>query len=87
VRAAWGSIWRYFGMKEANKVGLWLISLDLKEKMGILRCSHSTKEIVISALSLITQINGQDVIISPVKTSGTIKALKRSWKDQEVEIK
>ena len=80
LRAVWGSIWRYFGMKEANKVGLWLISLDFKDNVGILRCSHPTKEIVISSLSLIKQINRCDVIISPMKTSGTIKALKNEEK-------
>ena len=76
LNSIWNSIWSYFGMKEANKIGLWLLELDLKENFGILRCSHSTKEVLISALSLIKEINGKRVIISPVKTSGTIKTIK-----------
>jgi len=76
LKSIWNSIWSYFGMKEANKIGLWLLELDLEEKFGILRCSHNTKEVMISALSLIKEINGKRIILSPVKTSGTIKTIK-----------
>jgi len=77
LNSIWSSIWRYFGMKEANKIGLWLLELNLEEKYGILRCSHNTKEVIISALSLIKEINGERIILSPVKTSGTVKTIKR----------
>jgi len=77
LNSIWNSIWRYFGMKEANKIGLWLLEFNVEEKYGILRCSHNTKEIIISALSLIKEINGQRIILSPIKTSGTIKTIRR----------
>jgi ribonuclease P/MRP protein subunit POP5 len=77
LNSIWSSIWRYFGMKEANKIGLWLLELNLEEKYGILRCSHNTKEVIISALSLIKEIDGKRVILSPVKTSGTVKTIRR----------
>ncbi len=64
-------------MKEANKIGLWLIELNLDEEYGIIRCSHQTKETIISALSLVKEINGIKVILSPFKTSGTILSLKK----------
>ena len=73
----WRSIWRYFGMKEANKIGLWLLKLNLEEEIGIIRCSNKTKEVIISALTLIREINGKRIILSPIKTSGTIKGLKK----------
>jgi RNase P/RNase MRP subunit POP5 len=56
-------------------MGLWLVELDLEKDYGIIRCSHQTKELVISALALITEINSEKIIISPVKTSGTIRSL------------
>ena len=65
-------------MKGANKIGLWLVEFNPKENYGIVRCSHETKEIIITALTLIQEINGTRVIISPVKTSGTIKSLKEN---------
>jgi len=76
LNAIWQSIWKYFGLREASKVGLWLLDIDLKEGFGIIRCSHSTKEIVISAITLITEISGKKVILSPIKTSGTIRSIK-----------
>ena len=64
-------------MKEANKIGLWLVELNLKEDYGIIRFSHDTKEVIITALTLVQQINGNRVILSPIKTSGTINTLKK----------
>lgn len=75
LKNVWQSLWRYFGMKGANKIGLWL--LEFEANHGILRCSQSTKEMLITALTLIREINGKRVIISPIKTSGTIKTIKR----------
>ena len=77
LRLIWRSIWRYFGIKEANKIGLWLIKLNFKEEIGIIRCSNETKEEVISALTLIKEINGKRIILSPIKTSGTIRGIKK----------
>jgi len=76
LKSIWKSIWRFFGMKEANKIGLWVIEIDLENEFGLIRCAHQTKEIIITALSLITEINGNKIILSPVKTSGTIKSIK-----------
>ncbi|MHA2397416.1 MAG: Rpp14/Pop5 family protein [Promethearchaeota archaeon] len=77
LKSIWKSIWRYYGLKEANKIGLWLVDLNLSERYGILRFSHETKEIIITALTLIQEINGKRIIFSPLKTSGTIKSIKK----------
>lgn len=73
----WETIWHYYGMNTANKIGLWLLELDLENNFGIVRCSHKTKEIMISSLSLIKRINDKRIIFSPIKTSGTIKKVKK----------
>lgn len=80
LNSLWHSIWRYFGMKEANKIGLWLVELNDLKKYGIIRCSHITKEIVISALTMIKEISEQRVIFSPIKTSGTLKKIRKYLK-------
>jgi RNase P/RNase MRP subunit POP5 len=49
----------------------------LDEEYGIIRCSHHTKETIISAISLVKEIEGVKVILSPFKTSGTILSLKK----------
>ena len=78
LKSIWQSIWRYFGMREANKTGLWL--LELSEEYGIIRCSNSTKEIVLTALVLIKEVKGKKIIFSPIKTSGTIKTITKMKK-------
>ncbi len=77
LKSLWGSIWSYFGLKEASKVGLWLLDINIADGFGIVRCSHQTKEIVISALALITEIYGKHIVLSPIKTSGTIRSIKK----------
>ncbi len=77
LNAVWYSIWKYFGMKTANKIGLWLIEYNSNQGFGIFRCSHETKEVLISALTLIREINKNKIILAPMRTSGTIKKLKQ----------
>jgi RNase P/RNase MRP subunit POP5 len=77
LNTIWQSIWRYFGIIKSSKVGLWLIKMDEQKKFGIIRCTNETKEEIISALTLIREINGRRVIFSPVKTSGTIKGIEK----------
>ena len=76
LNSIWASLWKYFGLKEASKVGLWLVDINFLEGFGIIRCSHQTKEIVISALTLITEISGKKIVLSPIKTSGTIRSIQ-----------
>jgi RNase P/RNase MRP subunit POP5 len=76
LNSLWASLWKYFGLKEASRVGLWLVDINFIDGFGIIRCSHQTKEMVISALSLITEISGNKIILSPIKTSGTIRRIK-----------
>ena len=77
LNSIWKSIWRFFGMKEANKVGLWLIEYNEDKGLGIIRCAHHTKELIITSLSLVNEISGKRIILSPIKTSGTIKTIKK----------
>ena len=77
LNSLWASIWKYFGLKEASKIGLWLLDINFVDGFGIVRCSHHTKEIVLSALTLITEISGKKIILSPIKTSGTIRSIKK----------
>jgi len=76
LNSIWASLWKYFGLKEASRVGLWLVDFNFLEGFGIIRCSHHTKEIVISALTLITEISGNRIVLSPIKTSGTIRSIQ-----------
>jgi len=77
LKLVWQSIWKYFGIKEANKIGLWLIDLNLEKNFAIIRCTHKTKEILITALTFLNEINEKRVILSPIKSTGTIKSIQK----------
>ena len=77
LKLVWQSIWKYFGIKEANKIGLWLIDLNLEKNFVIIRCTHKTKEILITALTFLNEINEKRVILSPIKSTGTIKSMQK----------
>lgn len=62
-----------------------LFNCSLKEKkfyltrfngeQGILRCVHTEKQLAITLLQSITNINDQHVTVTTISTSGTIKTL------------
>jgi RNase P/RNase MRP subunit POP5 len=76
LKILWKTIWKYFGLKVANKIGLWLIELNLEKNYGIIRCAHQTKEEIITVLTMMRCISDSRIVLSPVKTSGTIKTIK-----------
>ena len=36
LNSIWRSIWNLFGLKEANKIGLWLVKVDFERNIGII---------------------------------------------------
>ena len=70
-------------MKLANQAGIWVTELDFSKNKGILRCSHKSKEQIITSLTLIKRINGIETIISPVKTSGILRKIYKSNKESQ----
>ena len=75
IKSIWSSMILLFGEYNSYFSGLWMIKYDIQKKWGIIRCNNKTKEKVISALALITQIKGIPVIFHTIKTSGTIKKI------------
>ncbi len=76
ITVIWKVIWKYYGLRAVNKMGLWIITLNTDKNYGIIKFSHNNKELIISALSLVQEIKEKRVIITPIKTSGTIKRIK-----------
>lgn len=87
INLIWKNLFRYFGIKETSKIGLWLIELNLEERWGILRFAHTSKEIVITSLGMIRYLQNSRLSIYPIKTSGTIKKIKKILKTLQLENK
>lgn len=85
INLIWNNLFRYFGVKETSKIGLWLVKFNLEERWGILRFSHTSKEIVITSLGMIRYFQNYRISIYPIKTSGTIKKLTKILKTFQLE--
>jgi len=73
VKAITAANLRLYGEVGTSEENLWLIEFDAEKQRGILRCSHKAQQKVIAALTVITKINEQDVVINVRGVSGTIK--------------
>lgn len=65
-----------FGELDFKNANLLILETEHKIK-GIIRCSHLYVDKVKLALGLIKEINQKKVIAQSLKTSGTLKSLKR----------
>ncbi len=53
-----------------------LIIFDAKQGKGILRCAHTSKDNIITALTLMTNLSGKPLRVRTLRTSGTLKSLR-----------
>lgn len=66
-----------YGLKGLSQANPQLIEYDEKEKMGILRCSHTQLRQVRASLAYITSLEGLPASIQVKGVSGTLRALRR----------
>lgn len=78
VNAVWNSINQLFGECGASETGLSLIEYKEEEKLLILRCFHTSLDMVRAAIAFITKIGEMPVAMHIVAVSGTLKALRRN---------
>ena len=80
IQAIWTSFTRLFGEYDAYKTGLWMINFDPTNRWGILRCNNITDKKLIASLAFIRNIKNKNVIFHTIKSSGTIKKIKKIQK-------
>ena len=66
-----------YGIIGLTKSDPQIIFYDPSVKRGVLRTGHLTSNILIASLSSVDNINGKEVLIIPIKTSGTLKRAKK----------
>lgn len=71
------SINRFYGTKGIMDSYLKLIEYNEETKTGILRCAHIFKKSLRASLAMITEIDSIPVSVHVLKTSGTIKSLRK----------
>ena len=75
--AIWKNLLSLYGEVSAADSKLYLVEFDEKSGVGILQCTASLLDQVITSSVLIGSIGTSLVSFEPKKTSGTIKGLKR----------
>ncbi len=70
---------KFLGTVDFGKNGVWLIreKYDKEKNIGIIKTSIKLKDKTIVALSLIENINNEDVVIKILGVSGTLKGCKK----------
>ena len=66
-----------YGIISLAKADPQLVFYDPRLKRGVIRTSHVMKDYVLAALSITRTINGKQLLIIPIKTTGTIKKAKK----------
>ncbi len=80
INCFWTELVQLFGTYHSFQSGLWLVDFDPHSKVGILRCDHTVKDLILATLTLITEIHNHRVIVHTVKTAGTLRKLKEVLK-------
>ncbi len=75
--AIWKNLLSLYGEISAADSKLYLVSFDQEKGEGVLQCTLSSLEKVITSAVLIGSIGKSLVSFEPKRTSGTIKALRR----------
>jgi RNase P/RNase MRP subunit POP5 len=76
----WNSVAKLYGEHGSSLTSLSLIDYDLERRMGIIRTSLVTVNLVRASLASITSIAGKDAAVHVLAVSGTIKALREKLK-------
>lgn len=75
--AIWNNLLSLYGEISAADSKLYLVSFDCETGKGVLQCTLSSLEKVITSAVLIGSIGKSLVSFEPKRTSGTIKGLSR----------
>jgi RNase P/RNase MRP subunit POP5 len=77
VQAIWKNLISLYGEVNAADSKLYLVSFDVDTGDGVLQCTASSLEKVVTSAVLIGSIGSSVVSFEPKKTSGTLKGLGR----------
>jgi len=80
IRAIWNTLTNLFGECSAYKCGLWIVDHNVDYKYFIIRCSNVTKYYLITSLVFIKKLDTLPIIFHTIKTTGTIKKIKKLLK-------
>jgi len=75
----WRTLLTIYGEYGASKTNFWLIEYNENTRKGIIRCTHTTVNMMRTVLAFMTKIAETPVIIKTLGISGTIKAAREKF--------
>jgi RNase P/RNase MRP subunit POP5 len=86
LNAFWQTFIRLFGEVNASAVGMYVIAHYIEDRRLVVRCAHTQKDNVITAITLIRKVGGAQVAFATRMASGTLLSLRRKVKRAENNI-
>jgi ribonuclease P/MRP protein subunit POP5 len=86
VRGIWREALSFLGEARSSELHLWVLNFDEERQEGFLVCGHRSVGEVRAVLTLIGELGGKRVVVKPLGVSGTIRALKRRFLNEEVSV-
>ena len=77
IDAVWKAVLQLFGEYGASQIGLSLIECNSQRNYAIVRCSHTTVEMVRASIASITEINEKTAAVHVLGVSGTLRAIRK----------
>jgi RNase P/RNase MRP subunit POP5 len=77
INALRKAVLRLYGENGASRVNLRIIRFDPEAHFAVLRCSNKMLNYTRAAIASVTKINNENVSLSVVRVSGTIRTLMR----------
>ncbi|MBY9000917.1 MAG: hypothetical protein KGD64_08395 [Candidatus Heimdallarchaeota archaeon] len=72
----WGEFQRLFGISGTTGAGLFFDHFEEQKSTGIIRCEHKALSKLMTILSLITDVEGRNIILIPLYVTGLINKAK-----------
>lgn len=76
VHCIWRTLINLFGEVGGSRTNFWLIEYS-ESGYGILRCTHTSVDVMKSVLAAVYELNGSPLIMNVLGVSGTIKGVRR----------
>jgi len=75
--AVWKAVVQLFGEYGASQASLSLIEYNSQKNCAVVRCSHTSVDMVRASVASVTEINDKPAAMHVLRVSGTLRALRK----------
>ncbi|MHA1687348.1 MAG: Rpp14/Pop5 family protein [Candidatus Heimdallarchaeaceae archaeon] len=79
----WRTYQQLYGLVGSSDAGLYFEVFEEDKQMGLIRCTHTSLQNLLSVLSIISKCQDVELIIYPIYVTGLIKKAKKILNDDQ----